>query len=596
MNRRRRLALCPSLDFLDDRCLLSVSGFSPAQITSAYGLGGLHFTSTNGQTVAADGTGGTIALIVAFHDPNLASDLHVFDSQFGLPDPSLNQVNLAGAFNTNDSWAGEETLDVEWAHAIAPGAKIVVVEATTDSTSDLLVAVDNARTIPGVVAISMSWSGPEASSDLSDDAHFTTPAGHTGITFIAASGDTGTRGGAEWPASSPNVLAVGGTSLFINGAGGYRSESAWASGGAGISRYEAEPAYQRNIQSTGARIEPDVGFLGDPNTGVAVYSTNPSDGQGGWQVVAGTSLGTPAWAGIVAIIDEGLAVRGQGSLDGATQFLPELYSLPSTAFHPVANSSVSLSRNSATISTVGLGTPIGANLIADFVPATSTGGIPTAPPPPVVVVVPTATLVSEVSHFYQAILGRAPDPVGLASAVSALTSGETLNQFVSGLFHSAEYDTIQVIHDYQADLGRSPSPTEIDAAVAALQGGESEPQLSANLLSSDEFNLVHPNDADFAEATYQATLGRAASTAELSSVLTVLNSGTSRGSILNFLLGSVEASLRTITKVYQVFLGRSPDPTGEFAAVQALQSGAATPLDLATQLAGSDESLARSRG
>ena len=124
---RRRRELKPAWDRLDDRTLLS--GLTPAEVTAAYGLTGLTFTAPNGSSVPANGAGETIALIEAYHDPTLASDLHTFDQAYGLPDPALSVVNLAGA-QTDYGWALEESLDVEWAHAIAPGANILVVEAS----------------------------------------------------------------------------------------------------------------------------------------------------------------------------------------------------------------------------------------------------------------------------------------------------------------------------------------------------------------------------------------------------------------------------------------------------------------------------------
>src|SRR5262249_28626273 len=150
-------------------------------------------------------------------------------------------------------------------HAIAPGANILVVEARSQSLPDLLAAVDAARHTPGVVAVSMSWGFTETPGETSYDSTFTTPAGHAGITFVAARGDSGPGSGAEYPASSPQVLAVGGTSLNLDIQGNYLSETAWTSGGGGYSAFEAEPAYQRAVQTTGRRSTPDVAFDGDPD-------------------------------------------------------------------------------------------------------------------------------------------------------------------------------------------------------------------------------------------------------------------------------------------------------------------------------------------
>ncbi len=342
-NRRLGLRSRPHLDQLDDRCLLSgyspvsSAGYTPAQITSAYGLNAITFTSSSGTTVQGNGAGETIALIEAYHDPNLASDLNTFDQAYSLPTANLTVVNQAGS-QTNSGWAGEEALDVEWAHAIAPGANILVVEAKSQSLQDLLNAVNTARNTAGVNVISMSWGFSEMPNETSYDSYFTTPAGHVGITFIASSGDSGS---VEYPSASPNVLSVGGTSLILSSSGTYQSESAWFESGGGYSQYEAEPSYQSSVQTTGLRSTPDVAFDADPNTGVQEYETDPGARQGSWQTVGGTSVGAPSWAGIIAIVDQGRALAGKGSLDGPTQTLPSLYAAASTNFHAITASSPS---------------------------------------------------------------------------------------------------------------------------------------------------------------------------------------------------------------------------------------------------------------
>jgi Subtilase family len=189
----------------------------------------------------------------------------------------------------------------------------------------------------------------------------TTPPGHTGITFVAASGDNGLTGGSDWPAVSPTVLSVGATTLDVSFSGQYLGEVAWSDSGGGPSHLVLEPGYQRSLQSSGKRVTPDVVFDGDPNTGVEVYQTTPETGLGSWQIVGGTSLGTPAWAAIIAIADQGRALEGKGSLNGATQTLPTLYSLPTSAFHAVG------SDRSGQAASMGLGSPNGPILIADLV-------------------------------------------------------------------------------------------------------------------------------------------------------------------------------------------------------------------------------------
>jgi subtilase family serine protease len=365
MSTRRSRPLRPVLDQLDERCLLS--GLTPAQLTGAYGLNSITFPTGSGP-VKGDGSGETIALIDAYHDPNLASDLSTFDRAFGLPDPpKLIVADQAGSV-TNSDWALEESLDVEWAHAIAPGATILVVEAASQSRQSLITAVNAARYTPGVVAISMSWGFSESGNEALNNNVFTTPPGHRGITFFAASGDSGPALGAEWPSVVPSVVGVGGTSLNLSFSGQYQYETPWFDSSGGLSRYEVEPGYQRSVQGTGKRSSPDVAFDGDPNTGVRVYQTSFFNGYGSWEVVGGTSLGTPAWAAIIAIVDQGRALDGEGSLDGATQTLPSLYSLPSTDFNVIAplGSKISQAAGGANTST-GRGTPVGPLLVADLV-------------------------------------------------------------------------------------------------------------------------------------------------------------------------------------------------------------------------------------
>ena len=138
----------------------------------------------------------------------------------------------------------------------------------------------------------MSWGFSEMPNESSYDAYFTTPAGYAGITFIAASGDDRA---VEYPSASPDVLAVGGTTLNLGGSGTYGSETAWIDSGGGYSQFEPEPGYQESVQQSGTRSTPDVSFDGDPNTGVEVYSTAPASDRG---VVAGRRWHEPGCAGL----------------------------------------------------------------------------------------------------------------------------------------------------------------------------------------------------------------------------------------------------------------------------------------------------------
>jgi subtilase family serine protease len=387
------------------------NGLSPEQIRAAYGVSTIQVTSPSAAATPLDGTGETIALIELNSDPSLASDLATFDARYNLPTPALSIVNLAGS-QTDAGWSTEQALDVEWAHAIAPGASLIVVQApasgsATQELQNLLSAVNTARNTPGVVAISMSWGFSEMADESKYDPYFTTPAGHPGVTFIASSGDDGII---EYPATSPNVVAVGGTTLSLGDAGAYASETAWYESGGGYSLYEPEPTYQKPVQQSGLRSTPDVAFDGDPNSGVAVYATDPDTGQGAWQIVGGTSLGAPAWAGLIATVDQGRALVGQPSLDGPTETLPALYAAATTDFHAVAASTgsnpvagetaigvfnpfsppgqtagagASLPGASANTAT-GLGSPVSQNLVSNLIASTLSVPLTTFGPAPAV--------------------------------------------------------------------------------------------------------------------------------------------------------------------------------------------------------------------
>jgi subtilase family serine protease len=165
------------------------TGYTPAQIRHACGFDQISFPGG----VVGDGSGATIAVVDAYDDPNIASDLHQFDLQFGLPDPSFTKVNQTGGSTlpaAESRWASEIALDVEWAHAIAPGASILLVEANDSSYSNLLAAVDYARRQPGVAVVSMSW-GAAFSSETFDDSLFQAPRDHAGVVFVVAAGDDG---------------------------------------------------------------------------------------------------------------------------------------------------------------------------------------------------------------------------------------------------------------------------------------------------------------------------------------------------------------------------------------------------------------------
>src|SRR5439155_7880287 len=204
--------------------------------------------------------------------------------------------------------------DTELDHAMANSASILLVEAASKSLSDLLAAVDYASGIAGVRQVSMSWGSSEFRWERNYDFHFD----RSGIAFFASSGDTG--GKTIWPGVSPNVVSAGGTRVNRDG-GNFTGESAWSKetcgsgpcgGGGGPSRFEPRPPYQYNIRGIvgSSRGTPDFSFDADPYTGVAVYGPTCSGTNRDWMVFGGTSVSSPALAGIVNLAGHNL---GSGS-------------------------------------------------------------------------------------------------------------------------------------------------------------------------------------------------------------------------------------------------------------------------------------------
>jgi Kelch motif len=347
-------------------------GITPAQMRQAYGMGSISFGGITG-----DGTGQTIAIVDAYDDPNAITDLSAFDAYYGLPDaPSFKVLNEFGgtARPTTDpsgpgGWSVEESLDIEWAHVMAPQANIILFEANIPSNFDLFTAVDTARNTPGVSVVSMSFSGSEYFGVTNNDSHFLTPTGHQGVTFLAATGDYGASGAesgspGDYPATSPNVVAVGGTVLTIS-AGGYGSETGWSGSGGGYSNVESEPKYQLGVQKTGIRTIPDVSM--NAGAAVPVYDTYDFGNTTPWGGEIGTSLATPMLAGVIAVANQGRVLNGQTTLDGSTQTLPAIYKLPAADFHDITTGSNGYSATKGYDLVTGIGTPVANIFVPDLV-------------------------------------------------------------------------------------------------------------------------------------------------------------------------------------------------------------------------------------
>jgi len=271
---------------------------TPASLGCVYKLVSSPVPGCNPNTVTANPSGGAraIAIIDAYHYPTAMQDLQVFSAQFGLPAPTSANFQVVYASGrqppVNTLWNIEAALDIEWAHAMAPKAKIYLVEAASNNYVDLFQAISVANSLlksAGGGEVSMSWGGSEFSSETFYDRYFTQP----GVVYFASAGDSP---GVIWPSASPNVVSVGGTSISRNPTSGdFQQELAWQSGGGGPSLYETRPSYQNVISAIvqTRRGTPDIAAVADPSTGVWVYNA------ANWYVVGGTSVAAPVWAGIV---------------------------------------------------------------------------------------------------------------------------------------------------------------------------------------------------------------------------------------------------------------------------------------------------------
>ena len=277
---------------------------TPASIACIYHLvpHRVHGCNPNVTTANPTGGSGAIAIVDAFDTPNAAADLAAFSAQFGLAPADFTVVYASGTkpgLDPSGGWELETSLDIEWSHAMAPNAKIFLVEAATNRFRDLFPAVllaANLVATNGGGEVSMSWGSGEFSAETQFDGFFTTP----GVVYIASSGDSPRTG---WPSVSPNVLSAGGTTLSRDlKTGNFVLENTWQDSGGGPSRFEPRPHFQDGIAEIVGdfRGTPDFSFDANPSTGVWVLDTNLYQGQpGGWFVLGGTSVSAPSLAGII---------------------------------------------------------------------------------------------------------------------------------------------------------------------------------------------------------------------------------------------------------------------------------------------------------
>jgi len=319
---------------------------NPRSMACVYGVGTAYSGCVPSAGTAANlakGGWGAIALVDAYDDPTAASDLAVFSSHWGLPAANFKKVYANTSFGTLEGltascsgipangnitgWDLEEALDIEWAHAMAPSAQIILVEACSNSNNDLffaeLVAAQEVKAAGGG-DISNSWGCQElicqtAGGQQNADNYFYRYY-YDHITYFASAGDAG--GEVIYPSSSPWVVSAGGTTVNRNSSLGFVSESCWAGSGGGFSSVETwlSPPnifagmgpwtdYQWRVFGSGNRSTPDMSFNADPNSGVWVYDT---DEGGGWYIVGGTSVSSPALAGIVNASNNRLGMTPPG--------------------------------------------------------------------------------------------------------------------------------------------------------------------------------------------------------------------------------------------------------------------------------------------
>ena len=302
----KNTAAHPTAQTVSPNAIPSGDGYGPSTFQAAYGLAAAS---------ASDGSGTTVAVVDAYNDPTAASDLAEYRSAAGLPaltSGQFTQYNQNGATSplpatapADDDWTLEESLDVDMVSAICPLCKIDLVEATNDSGTGLYVAEESAATTLGAKYISNSWGGSESSSDLTYDSEYF---GHSGTVYTASAGDGAYSAGVIYPATSPNVVGVGGTSLSTaSNSRGY-TESVWKTSttegtGSGCSSNEPQPSWQASLSVITAacshRVDNDVAADADPATGAAVYDT--TNGNGGWNEVGGTSESSPIIASVFAL-------------------------------------------------------------------------------------------------------------------------------------------------------------------------------------------------------------------------------------------------------------------------------------------------------
>jgi len=468
---------------------ISAAVYTPAQIRAAYGLPALPAAaSLSAADAAGFGAGQTIYIIDAYDHPNAFSDLAKFSTKFGLPactgvalatTSSLplskaastctfsvaytdgNARLLAAAPAYNADWIAEIALDVQWAHAIAPLARIVLIEVADANTNSLLGGVALANKM-GAGVVSMSFGAAEGAWVKGDDASFTT----AGMTYVAAAGDDGAQ--VLWPAVSPSVLAVGGTSLQWSGSG-TRYEAAWASSGGGVSAYESLPSWQSGVKVAGAgaatmRTVSDVAFNANPSTGQYVALTAQGSTTTTWNSYGGTSIGTPQWAGLVAVANARRVAASQAVLGDVHNAIYKTIAGSAAnyaaAFYDVVDGTDGTCATCVTgtgyDTVTGWGTPNATALLNLLVADTTAAPAPT--PVAVAPTVPGGALSGQTGTALSASLDiTAPSGVTTTYALSGAPSGLAVNSLGSVNWASPVAGTYSFTATATTSAGKSAS-------------------------------------------------------------------------------------------------------------------------------------------
>lgn len=332
---------------------LPTSGYGPSDIAGAYGFDKI--------PDIGDGRGKTIAIVVAFGNPYVQKDLNYFCAAYGIPTTKVyiyypdSIVNPLAETVTVNGWNMETNLDVQWTHAMAPGAKIALVVARSNFTKDLLKSVEFATNFVKADIVNMSWGGSPQSYENLYDYVFE----NSHVSYVASSGDVGNR--VSWPSSSPYVTSVGGTSLVYDPRSKtILQEVAWTDGGGGISKYVPRPGYQVGFNTSSFRSTPDLSLVADPYTGVAIYLTDATNKTAGWYVVGGTSVSAPIMSAL-------LARRTSLGNAGTTRFNDKAYGVAGTAystyFRDITEGSTGESAHAGYDLATGLGCPIADQIV-----------------------------------------------------------------------------------------------------------------------------------------------------------------------------------------------------------------------------------------